>query len=77
MHWGAPLGELSEEDLATLADGAVSPISTNAPDVPMPIALLPSARVGYPGRPGLRGHRSGVDWLPALTLTSAKQPSRR
>ena len=73
VHWGAPLGELSEEDLVTLADGAVSPLAMNAPDVPVPIALLPSARQGYPGRPGLRGHRDGVDWLPSLTLTSVKQ----
>jgi alpha-galactosidase len=73
VHWGAPLGELSEEDLVTLADGMVSPISMNAPGVAVPISLLPSARAGYPGRPGLRGHRSGVDWLPALTLVSVKQ----
>jgi alpha-galactosidase len=73
LHWGAPLGDLSEEDLVTLADGAVSPLAMNAPDVPVPIALLPSARQGYPGRPGLRGHRAGVDWLPSLTLTSVRQ----
>lgn len=73
VHWGAPLGELSDEELRTLADGVVSPISMNAPGVPIPIALLPSARDGYPGRPGLRGHRNGTDWLPALTLTSVKQ----
>jgi alpha-galactosidase len=73
VHWGAPLGQLSEEDLVTLADGAVSPVSQNAPDVFIPIGLLPSARQGYPGRPGLRGHRDGVDWLPSLTLTSVKQ----
>jgi alpha-galactosidase len=73
VHWGAPLGELSEEELRTLADGVVSPISMNAPGVPIPIALLPSARDGYPGRPGLRGHRNGTDWLPALTLVSVKQ----
>jgi len=73
VHWGAPLGDLSEEDLVVLADDAVSPSSMNAPGVPVPIALLASARQGYPGRPGLRGHRGGVDWLPALELTSAKQ----
>ena len=70
VHWGAPLGEVPAEDLARLADDAVAPIPNNAPDVPIPIGLLPSARQGYPGRPGLRGHRSGGDWLPALTLTS-------
>lgn len=73
VHWGAPLGDLSEVDLITLADGAVSPVSFNAPGVPVPISLLPSARAGYPGRAGLRGHRGGVDWLPSLTLTSVKQ----
>lgn len=71
VHWGAPLGELSEAELLLLADEAVAPIPNNAPDVPIPIGLLPSARQGYPGRPGLRGHRSGADWLPSLTLSSA------
>jgi alpha-galactosidase len=70
VHWGAPLGDLTEDDLLALADDAVSPIPPNAPDVPIPIALLPSARQGYPGRPGLRGHRAGTDWLPSLTPTS-------
>jgi alpha-galactosidase len=73
VHWGAPLGELSEADLTLLADDAVSPIPNNAPDVPIPIGLLPSARQGYPGRPGLRGHRSGADWLPSLTVVSASE----
>ncbi|WP_243866384.1 alpha-galactosidase [Actinophytocola oryzae] len=72
VHWGAPLGELSEEDLVTIADGVVPPVANNAPDVPVPIALLPSARQGYPGRPGLRGHRDGVDWLPTLRLISVR-----
>jgi alpha-galactosidase len=70
VHWGTPLGALSDVDLATLADGVVAPIPPNAPGVPVPIGLLPSARAGYPGRPGVRGHRSGVDWLPSLALTS-------
>jgi alpha-galactosidase len=70
VHWGAPLGDLSEDDLLALADGAVAPIPPNAPGVPVPISLLPSARLGYPGRPGLRGHRSGTDWLPSLALES-------
>ena len=75
VHWGAPLGNVSEEDLQVLADDAVSPIPPNAPDVPIPVGLLPSARQGYPGRPGLRGHFSGTDWLPALTLSSASEAS--
>ncbi len=66
VHWGAPLGDLSDDELLALADGAVAPIPNNAPDVPIPIGLLPSASQGYPGRPGLRGHRPGGDWLPSL-----------
>jgi alpha-galactosidase len=72
VHWGAPLGDLSQDELLTLADDAISPIPNNAPDVPIPIGLLPSARDGYPGRPGLRGHRGG-DWLPSLSLVSASE----
>ena len=70
VHWGAPLPGLSDEDLLALADDAVSPIPNNAPDVPIPIGLLPSARQGYPGRPGLRGHRASGDWLPSLTRSA-------
>ena len=49
VHWGAPLGELSEEDLEALADATVPPAPVSTPDAPVPVALLPEAVRGYQG----------------------------
>ena len=68
VHWGAPLGEVSEEDLLVLADTAVPPTANSTPDTPVPVALLPEAARGYQGRPGLRGHRAGTAWVPSFRV---------
>ncbi|GAB3432339.1 alpha-galactosidase [Actinophytocola sediminis] len=72
VHWGAPLGALSEEDLATLADTVVGPSANSTPDGPVPVALVPSAVSGYQGRPGLRGHRSGTAWVTNFLVTDLR-----
>ncbi|HEV7646998.1 MAG TPA: alpha-galactosidase [Actinophytocola sp.] len=72
VHWGAPLGELSEEDLLALADSAVPPTAVSTPDVPVPVALLPEAARGYQGRPGLRGSRGGRAWVTAFRVSDVR-----
>ena len=71
-HWGAPLGELTETDLAALVTGLVRPVPTAAPDQPVPLALLPEHGTGHTGRPGLRGSRAGHAWTPVFTLTGTE-----
>jgi alpha-galactosidase len=69
VHWGAPLGEIAPDDLAALVETLAPPTTPGTSDVPAFIALLPDPGAGYPGRPGLRGHRAGRHWSPAPTLT--------
>lgn len=58
-YWGAALGEL---DAATgqriLAD--MHPVrATSEPDAPLPVGILPEAKQGWMGFPGIAGHRDG------------------
>ena len=69
LHWGRPLGELSEEDLGALAEVTGTLVGPNMPNEPARLALLPESSTGYPGRPGLRGHRSGPGWTSEFRLT--------
>jgi alpha-galactosidase len=72
VHWGAPLGDLSEEDLQTLADMAEPPTAVSTPDQPVPVALLPEAVRGYQGRPGLRGSRAGRAWVTSFRVSDVR-----
>ncbi|SEQ43873.1 alpha-galactosidase [Lentzea xinjiangensis] len=69
-HWGRTLGDIGPEALRASARAVEWPIPNNAPDVPVTLALLPDAGAGYAGRPGLRGHRGGEHFAPALAVTS-------
>lgn len=40
----------------------------NSADVPMTVGLLPEARGGYMGKPGLIGSREGTEWTPEWQL---------
>jgi alpha-galactosidase len=72
VHWGAPLGELSEEDLEALADATEPPAAVSTPDAPVPVALLPEAVRGYQGRPGLRGSRAGRAWVTSFRVSDVR-----
>jgi alpha-galactosidase len=75
VHWGAPLGPLSEEDLEALADAAVAPVPVSTPDLPVPVAVLPEAARGYQGRPGLRGSRAGRAWVTSFRVSDLRATS--
>jgi alpha-galactosidase len=77
VHWGAPLGELGPAELAALRDAVAPPLPHNAPDVAVPVALLPEPGVGHAGRPGLRGHRSGQDWSASFRLSKIGYEDQR
>ena len=70
VHWGAPLGPdvdaaIDAIDLASLASALDRPLVQGSPDVVAPIAVVPEHGSGFPGRAGLRGHRSrGRAWSP-------------
>lgn len=73
VHWGASLGELSQDDLAALADSMTPPRPHSTPSVPVPVAVLPESASGYSGRPGLRGHRAGTAWVTSFRRTDLRR----
>jgi alpha-galactosidase len=71
VYWGASLGDV---DLANVVAAFERPITHGAPDAVAPIAIVPEHGSGYPGRPGLLGHRQGGrDWAPRFVTTEVRQ----
>lgn len=70
LHWGADLGDLTQEELSRLAEAVTMPNMPGFDDVVPRVALLPEHGSGWPGQPGLTGHRQGADWSPLFTLDS-------
>lgn len=66
LHWGPDLGPLEDEALAHLA-ADLRPRLDVSVDVPVRVPLVPEARTGWMGLPGLSGHHLGQNWSPAFT----------
>ena len=66
VYWGADLGELGHTDLAAVRRARAAAVPRGVADEPVPLGLLPERALGYRGRPGLAGHRSGADFAPLL-----------
>ena len=76
VYWGAPLGvNLSADALAAATE---RPIVHGSPDIVAPIAVVPEHGSGFPGRPGLLGHRrKGTAWAPRFAPSSHRLEGRR
>ena len=70
LHWGADGGPLSEEEAAALIEGDRWIAAPNGPDHGLILGLVPEARFGWSGTPGLVGSRGGADWSPDWHLAS-------
>lgn len=70
LHWGADLGSLSKDDVATLQLSSVNPTGLNQVDLPVRAAMLVEQWTGWMGRPGLRGSRQGCAWSPRFATRS-------
>ncbi len=67
VHWGATIG--ADGDVAATAAALTMPPTTGSLDVVAPMALVPEHGSGFPGRPGLSGHRSdGRAWAPRFVV---------
>lgn len=64
VHWGADPGELSAGDAASLIAAEQPPVVPNSPDEPLVLGVIPEARYGWLGKPGLIGSRQGREWSP-------------
>ena len=72
LHIGAAMSG-DPESLALSLDPAVPLAGMNEL---APISLLPQASLGFPGRPGIEGHRSdGSGWAPRMERNSIEQLS--
>ena len=61
-HWGA---RLDPSDVEQLRGTSSRPVVHGSPDVVAAITVVPEHGSGFPGRPGLSGHRrGGCDWAP-------------
>ncbi|MEV8565900.1 alpha-galactosidase [Streptomyces sp. NPDC051322] len=73
LHWGADLGDLTDEDadaLTLTADGAVL---NSALDLPRQCTVWPTEADGWSGTPAHQGHRGGTATTPRVRLTGAEE----
>src|SRR5450830_503522 len=68
LHWGADLGPLGADDLATLLRSADTAMSLAGPGEPRRLSVLPTEAEGWSGAPGLAGHRAGAGTTPRFRL---------
>jgi alpha-galactosidase len=70
VHWGAPLGaQVTASDLSWLYDDVQIPGSL---DMTRSVPIVPMHGDGFPGRPGLQGHRrGGRHWAPRFSFVDA------
>lgn len=75
MHWGADLGEADDDLLASVARAGVPPVPHAGLDAPAPVSIVPAEADGFPGTPGLAGHRDdGSAWSPSFRLDRVERP---
>lgn len=72
VHWGASLGPVDQDLFDMVALGARWMFAPNSLDQPLRLGILPEARFGWTGTPGLVGSREGLDWSPAWRVTAAR-----
>ncbi len=74
-YWGASLGAV---DLDAMRRALQRPVTGGALDAEAPASLVPEHGAGYPGRPGLAGHRTdGTGWAPRFTPVSGTTGTNR
>jgi alpha-galactosidase len=68
VHWGADLGDLRPADLAAMAGGVQHLPGPTATGDYGQATLSPTRAQGWPGYPGVVGHRGGLASQPLFTL---------
>ncbi|RZU66640.1 alpha-galactosidase [Microterricola gilva] len=58
-YWGAALGPVDDAALERIATDSRPVRAVSEPDVPLSIGVLPEAKQGWMGFPGIAGHRAG------------------
>ncbi len=68
VYWGHDLGELSDDEVAALPLAGEQMRGHRPADRGVPLTLLPTRAHGWPGWPGLTGHRHGLASQPFFSL---------
>jgi alpha-galactosidase len=68
VYWGHDLGQLTDDEVAALPLAGEQMRGHRPADRGVPITLLPTRAHGWPGWPGLTGHRHGVASQPLFSL---------
>ncbi|NLE98075.1 MAG: alpha-galactosidase [Propionibacterium sp.] len=76
IHWGAAIGAVSEAQFDHIARGARWMFAGNSLDDPLRLGVVPEARFGWTGTPGLIGSRDGAAWSPAWRVVEATVDGR-
>ncbi|HEY5836764.1 alpha-galactosidase [Streptomyces sp.] len=76
VHWGADLGDMAQDELARFADAVTPPGAAGMHNVVPRPGLLAEHGGGWPGTPGITGHRDRGDWSPLFALESAEATDR-
>ncbi|MDO5067407.1 MAG: alpha-galactosidase [Propionibacteriaceae bacterium] len=64
VHWGGDPGEVDETQFDAMMIGAAWMRTGNGLDEALLVGVLPEARFGWAGTPGIIGSRDGVGWSP-------------
>lgn len=77
LYWGADLGSLEDEDLASVALAGLPQQGSNQTDARVEVSILPEQSRGWMGTPGLSGHRDTGAWSSRFVIRSRNltQPS--
>ncbi|MFF4316408.1 alpha-galactosidase [Streptomyces sp. NPDC001507] len=71
LHWGADLGDLSQDALAALALTGEPAVLNNSIDIPRRFTVWPTEADGWSGTPAHEGHLAGAFAAPRLTLAGS------
>ncbi len=70
VHWGPDLGPMAADLVVAVPKQVERMYVGNVPDTPMDPGILPASWTGWPGQPGISGHRGdGTAWSPRLQTT--------
>lgn len=72
LHWGADLGDLSSDDLTSIAHAADPAVPWGTTDRFPRRSILRQHSEGHFGRPSVLGHRDGRAWTPLLQVKSTR-----
>ncbi len=70
VYWGSDLGDISDEETAALPLAYQQMRGPRPADTGVPVSLSPTRAQGWPGWPGLSGHRHGYSSQPLFSLES-------